>query len=87
MRVLLLALLVGALGGCALMPTPEPTPTLRAPECFDGAPPEKGCPSWAYEMPAEKTVSHHSVEGDVVYIHYTDGTKDAVWTMKQEATK
>ena len=81
MKALLLPALLIALAGCATTPAPEPTPTLRAPECFDGTV-EKGCPSWAMDTPSDKTVSHHSVEGNVVSIHYTDGTSAQVWITK-----
>jgi hypothetical protein len=71
------------MSGCASESAPEPTPTLRAPECFDGTV-ENGCPSWALDVPAGKTVTHHTVEGGTVYMHYSDGTKTVVMTSTRE---
>lgn len=79
MKSLLLAAAVLVLAGCSIAPTPDPTPTLRAPECFDPATVDnRHCPSWAHDVPADKKVSHFSTEGDAVYMHYEDGTKERV---------
>jgi len=77
MKKIAIALAALALAGCAPAPAPEPSPTLRAPECFDGTV-GPGCPSWALDVPKSKKVSHHSTEGDAVYMHFTDGTRKRV---------
>jgi hypothetical protein len=70
-----------ALTGCAPTPAPEPKPTLRAPECFDGTV-EQGCPSWALDVPTDKTVSHITHTDGLVTMHYTDGTTSKGYSLK-----